>query len=226
VIDEVITDVFAKLVNEHGGDSWMAAYLASEQRRLARLLDKWLREQEAKRVPFTVEATEKKLDDVNVGGLKLRLRADRIDVLADGQRLLLDYKTGINISLKMWEGERPEEPQLPLYAIFGNVEDVCGVLFARIRAEQSGFEGCVSDEAVLKGAGLKPKLTKEAFDDALKTTWTTALVNLAEDFLRGDARIDPKEQRFTCRLCAFPGLCRVAEMNAALGEDGNGEGDE
>ena len=63
-------------------------------RRLARLLDKWLREHEAKRVPFTVEATEKKLDEVSVGGLKLRLRADRIDALENGQRLLLDYKTG------------------------------------------------------------------------------------------------------------------------------------
>ncbi|MBV8674527.1 MAG: hypothetical protein JOZ33_13930, partial [Acidobacteriaceae bacterium] len=113
-------------------------------------------------------------------------------------------------------------------AMFGNVEDVCGVLFARIRAEQTGFEGCVSDEAVLKGPELKAKLTKDSLDDAMKNDWANALVNLAEDFLNGDARIDPKEQRTTCRCCQFPGLCRVAELNAAPGEDLNGEsnGDE
>ncbi|MBV8113563.1 MAG: PD-(D/E)XK nuclease family protein, partial [Silvibacterium sp.] len=133
VVGKVIGEVFAPLVKEHSSDAWMAAYLASEKRRLAKLLDKWLREHEAKRVPFTVEATEKKLDDVSVGGLKLRLRADRIDVLENEQRLLLDYKTGLNVSTKGWDGDRPDEPQLPLYAIFGNVEDVCGVLFARIR---------------------------------------------------------------------------------------------
>jgi RecB family exonuclease len=223
VIGEVIGEVFAPLVKKHGGDAWMAAYLTSEQRRLAKLLDKWLREHEANRVPFTVEATEKKLDNVSVGGLKLRLRADRIDLLENGQRLLLDYKSG-EVSVKDWEGERPDEPQLPLYATFGNVEDVCGVLFARIKAEETGFEGCVSDQSVLKGAGLKAKLTKVPFDETLKSNWANGLVNLAEDFLHGDARVDPKEQRTTCRYCEFPGLCRVAELNAALGEAENGEG--
>ncbi len=226
IVSDVIAEVFAPLVKRHGGDAWMAAYLASEQQRLARVLDKWLREHEVKRVPFTVEATEKKLDNVSVGGLKLRLRADRIDVLENGQRLLLDYKTG-EVSLRDWEGERPDEPQLPLYAIFGNVEDVCGVLFARVKAEEARFEGCVSDEAVLKGAGLKAKFTKDAFDAGLRNDWANALVNLAEDFLHGDARVDPKERRNTCRYCDFPGLCRVAELNAGLGEDGDeGNGDE
>ncbi|MBV8116272.1 MAG: hypothetical protein JO300_16130, partial [Silvibacterium sp.] len=129
------------------------------------------------------------------------------------------------VSTKGWDGDRPDEPQLPLYAIFGNVEDVCGVLFARIRAEEAGFEGCVSDLGVLKGAGLKAKLTKDPFDETLKSNWVNGLVNLAEDFLHGDARVDPKEQRKTCRNCEFPGLCRVAELNAAVAEEENGEGE-
>ena len=89
---------------------------------------------EAKRVPFTVEATEKVLDDVSVGGLKLRLRADRVDRVGDGKRLLLDYKSG-EVATKDWEGMRPNEPQLPLYAIFGNVEDVAR---RGVRADQRG----------------------------------------------------------------------------------------
>ncbi|HZD51012.1 MAG TPA: PD-(D/E)XK nuclease family protein, partial [Silvibacterium sp.] len=74
VIEGVIADVFAPLMKEHSGDAWMTAYLKSEQRRLRVRLEEWL-EIEADRVPFTVEAAEKTLDDVSVGGLKLRLRA-------------------------------------------------------------------------------------------------------------------------------------------------------
>ena len=106
VIDGAIADVFAQLTKEQGSDTWMAAYLKSEQRRLRVRLEEWLAN-EAKRVPFTVEATEKVLDNVSVGGLKLRLRADRVDRVSDGKRLLLDYKSG-EVATKDWEGMRPK----------------------------------------------------------------------------------------------------------------------
>jgi RecB family exonuclease len=207
-------------MKEHGGDAWMEAYLRSEQRRLARLLEEYLREYEAERVPFTVEATEKVLDDVSVGGLKLRLRADRVDVVGGGERLLVDYKSG-EVSTKDWEGERPGEPQLPLYAVFGNVEDVAGVLFARIRAGETELEGCVSDARTQLFASVtsSSKLVKNPYDPEMRDEWTNALVNLAEDFLRGDAQVDPKDGRTTCRFCDFPGLCRVAEQREAVGEE-------
>jgi len=217
VIEETIGEVFALLMKEHGDDTWMAAYLKSEQRRLVRLLEEYLREHEAVRVPFTVESTEKQLDDVRVGGLKLRLRTDRVDVVGDGQRLLLDYKTG-EVSTKDWEGERPGEPQLPLYAVFGNVEDVAGVLFARIRVGETRLEGCVRDARALVRKDANSKLTKLPYDDGIREEWENALVNLAEDFLHGDARVDPKEKK-TCRFCAMPGICRVAELREAVGDD-------
>jgi ATP-dependent helicase/nuclease subunit B len=226
VIEGTIADVFAQLMKEHGSDTWMAAYLKSEQRRLRVRLEEWLAI-EAKRVPFTVEATEKVLDNVSVGGLKLRLRADRVDRVGDGKRLLLDYKSG-EVATKDWEGMRPNEPQLPLYAVFGNVEDVAGVLFARINVEKTGLEGCVSDAAILKGPGMKAKLTKQPFDNETKKDWANALVNLAEDFLHGEAQVDPKDGRKTCRFCAMPGVCRVAELRETVGEEetDSGEGDE
>jgi ATP-dependent helicase/nuclease subunit B len=223
VIDGAIGDVFRPIVDEQRGDAWMEAYLASEQRRLRIRIEEWL-EIEAKRVPFTVEATEKVLNDVRVGELKLRLRADRVDRVAEGERLLLDYKSG-EVSTKDWEGERQNEPQLPLYAVFGNVEDVSGVVFARINVEKTGLEGCVSDARAQIGTGPKPKLTKNPYDDNMRQEWTAALVNLAEDFLHGEAQVDPKEQRKTCRFCAMPGLCRVAELNEALSEDESDTGE-
>ncbi len=229
VIDGAIGDVFAPLVKQHSDDAWMAAYLRSEQRRLARLLGEYLLEHEAVRVPFTVEATEKTLEDVSVGGLKLRLRADRIDRVADGGRLLLDYKSG-EVATKDWEGMRPNEPQLPLYAVFGNVEDVCGVLFARIRVGETELEGCVRDARaqLFADVAASSNLVKNPYDAEMRDEWTNALVNLAGDFLEGDARVDPKEGRKTCRFCAMPGLCRVAELNETLSEDESdaGDGDE
>jgi len=228
VIEGAIADVFAPLAKEHGGDAWMAAYLRSEQRRLGVRLGEWL-EIEAARVPFTVEATEKTLDDVSVGGLKLRLRADRVDRVGDGKRLLLDYKSG-EVSTKDWEGMRPNEPQLPLYAVFGNMEDVAGVLFARIRVGDTEIEGCVSNVRAQLFADKKPSsnLAKNPYNGAMRNEWETALVNLAEEFLHGEAHVDPKEQRKTCRFCAMPGLCRVAELREAVGDDEpeTGEGDE
>ena len=43
-------------------------------------------------LPFVVAQQEQKLS-ANVGELKLKLRADRIDEI-EGGRLLIDYKTG------------------------------------------------------------------------------------------------------------------------------------
>jgi ATP-dependent helicase/nuclease subunit B len=228
VIEETIGEVFAQLMKEHAGDAWMTAYLKSEQRRLRTRIEEWL-ENEAQRVPFTVEATEKVLENVSVGGLKLRLRADRVDRVADGQRLLLDYKSG-EVAIKDWDVPRPNEPQLPLYATFGNVEDVGGVLFARINVEKTGLEGCLSDARaqLFADAGASSKLVKNPYDARMRDEWANALMNLAEDFLHGEAQVDPKEQRKTCRFCAMPGLCRVAELREAVG-DGEaeaGEGDD
>lgn len=218
-VDDVIARVFAPAMKENGGDPWMQAYLTSEQRRLLTRIEEWLLI-EAKRVPFTVEATERALDDVSVGGLKLRLRADRVDRVADDQRLLLDYKTG-KVSTKDWQGMRPNEPQLPLYAIFGNVEDVGGVAFARINVEKTDLEGCVSDARAQLFANVtaSSKLVKNPYDKAMGHGWTAALLNLAEDFLHGEAQVDPKDGRKTCRFCALPGLCRVAESREASTED-------
>jgi len=174
------------------------------------------------------------LDDVSVGGLKLRLRADRIDRvgndgLADGQRLLIDYKSG-KVSTKDWEGMRPNEPQLPLYAIFGNVGNVRGVAFARINVEKTRLEGCVSDARgqLFASATKNSKLTANPYDEAMREEWTTALLNLAEDFLHGEALVDPKDGTKTCKFCAMPGLCRVAEKREASTEDETeaDEGDE
>lgn len=214
ILASAIADVFARL--DVPDDEWIRAYLEGEQRRLHKRLTEWMA-LEAQRAPFEVIACEENLQDVNVGGLKLRLRADRIDQVANFERLLIDYKTG-NVSTHDWEGPRPNEPQLPLYAVFGNVEDVRGVLFARIRAGETGFTGSVTDlnRQLFPNAKVSAALGKIEYSGAMRDEWEQALLALAAEFLRGEAAIDPKDGRVTCEYCPMPGLCRVAEMREPL----------
>ncbi len=223
LVDSAIGKVFDQFVRKHAldlrEDQWMDAYLKSEQRRLRTRLEEWL-ELEARRAPFAVVATEKKLNDVSVAGLKLNLRADRIDETAEGKHLLLDYKSG-KVKPADWKTMRPKDPQLPLYAAFGNVEDLCGALFARIRVGETEFSGVVRDaqKDLFPDIGRTAALVKEPYTDAMRDEWTAALMNLAGDFLRGEAAVDPRDGRKTCEFCPLPGLCRIAENRGALDED-------
>jgi RecB family exonuclease len=163
-----------------------------------------------------VIACEEKLNDVSVGGLKLKLRADRIDRVGSGQ-LLIDYKSG-EVSPRSWEPPRPSEPQLPLYAVFGNLEELRGVLFARIRAGESCFTGSIADvkTQLMADAKATSAMAKNPYTDAVRDEWHEALLSVAGDFLVGEAAVDPKEGRKTCQYCPLPGLCRISEISSAL----------
>lgn len=219
-LDEILHAAIAKAFTEVDSlacdDPWMVAYLEGEKRRLHLRLTDWMKK-EAERVSFEVVACEKNLENVDVGGLKLKLRADRIDRVEGSGSLLIDYKSG-DVSPKDWALPRPNEPQLPLYAVFGNVENVRGALFARIGAgKKMGFTGAVQDvrSQLLPNEGPRSELVRHPYTEALHDEWHDALVKLADGFLRGEALVDPKQRAQTCRHCALPGLCRVVEAQDA-----------
>ena len=70
---------------------------------------------------------------LTLGSLSLTLRPDRIDTLADGRRLVIDYKTGA-VQRKSWLGERPADPQLPLYTLLDDT--VAGLAFGRVHQDR------------------------------------------------------------------------------------------
>ena len=215
VIDDV-TDAANTLGIELPPDNpepWLLAYLDSEKRRLAQLLENWLT-QEAERQPFTVEHCEQKLTNISVGPLRLNLQADRIDSLPDGSHLLIDYKTG-SVTTAAWQSDRPDEPQLPLYAVYGNVENVSGLLFAQIRNQDSKFIGRLRDARSQLFENLEDRnsLVKYPYEEAMHDEWQTALAALAIEFSSGVARVAPKHGEKTCQYCPLPSLCRIHELN-------------
>ncbi len=186
---------------------WSQAYLDAEQERIVSLIEEWL-DYEARRADFTVEAGEEKLS-ATVGELKLQVRVDRIDAV-EGGRVIIDYKTGMLTGVS-WDGPRPDEPQLPLYAGFGKIDDLKGVLLGRVREDNIKFIGRVEDAGLV--LPRDSKLTQPPYSAAMLQGWQNVLLDLAQQFLRGEAQVDPKQYPKTCKFCDLHGLCRIAESN-------------
>lgn len=217
-LDGILTRAIAESFREFDdSEGWERAYIESEKRRLQTRLRTWL-ETEATRAPFEVIACEEALENVHVGQLKLNLRVDRVDRLADGSHVLIDYKSG-DVKTTDWRTPRPDEPQLPLYAAFGGVEDLRGVFFAKIRrGVDKPILGSTSGEdvQVLADQEENKKLAKIPFNAERRAAWEAELRRLADEFLRGYAEVDPKEGQDTCKYCGLQGLCRVMESRGAL----------
>lgn len=184
-----------------------------ERARLARLARDWI-EIERVREPFEVAAIEDPRE-LAIGGLEMSGRIDRLDRLADGSHALIDYKTG-RVTRADWMGERPQDPQLPLYAVSAE-EEIGAVAFAKLKTGEMKFTGYGRDKSFVDAA-------KDW--DGLRAGWKSELESLAGSFASGNARVDPKKQLQTCRLCDLQTLCRVHEKLALQDDErADGEGD-
>jgi ATP-dependent helicase/nuclease subunit B len=182
---------------------WDAAYLDMQRERLRNLLRPWL-ELELTRPPFTVKLSEKKLTGVQIGPLRLNIRVDRIDVGEHGE-IIIDYKTGA-ANPNEWLSNRPDAPQLPLYAVLSDAEKLEAVAFGQVRAgKDMGLQGfAISDESGIRMPKQHPENLDQQVDE-----WRRVLTSLAEDFYNGDIRVRPKSFPTTCTYCAQRILCRV-----------------
>ncbi|WP_297326038.1 PD-(D/E)XK nuclease family protein [Nitrosomonas sp.] len=184
-----------------------------EQRRLVRLAREWLVE-ERKRGYFTVIATEEKRT-IRIGDLVLSARLDRVDELEDGQHIVIDYKTSKQ-SIQTMLGERPDEPQLPLYLIMTEEtqQQAAGVAFAAIKRGDMGFAAIVRDADLLPGVKAFSQLSAckpfNTWEDLI-VEWRKHLTNLAAGFCSGDARVNPKNFPATCEYCDMQLFCRIHE---------------
>lgn len=197
--------------------------LQLEQTRLADLLNQWLVQDSARPMAFSVTNTEDK-GEANIAGIHFNYIIDRIDTLDDGRQLIVDYKTG-DVSKSGWLGERPEQPQLPLYSLAWQAagmsqkdspsisistytSKVAGIAYAKVNSKECKYEHLAEPD--IFGA-------KENTDwlDAHQQ-WPEIFTQLANDFLQGQAKVDPVKSA-TCNYCDLKPVCRIAQLRQQTG---------
>jgi probable DNA repair protein len=212
VVEAAVSDALAAIA-ERRSEALPGAFAAIEQARLERLLGAWL-ELEKQRAPFTVLASEKK-GSAEAGGVRCEVRVDRVDRLDDGRQVIIDYKSG-QPSPSSWAGERPDEPQLPLYAV-SHQGPLGAVLFGQLRTGEAVFKGYAAEQGLVPGAevrDLDPEIAE----------WRRVLDRLGADFRAGVADVDPKKPA-TCRHCSLLALCRFSESEASAAAFDTEDGD-
>lgn len=188
-----------------------------EEARLKRLLCASLKVEGQRETPFTVVEHEAEAL-LSLGRLTVRMRMDRIDRLHTGGLVILDYKTG-KTNVADWFGDRPVDPQLPLYALAQN-HPIAAMAFCRVQAAGCGFTGLACQEGVLPRVSHFQKQSHAAdFEDwpALEKAWRTILTTLGNAFVEGDANRDPLPH--ACTYCGLDALCRRFETSDPMEQE-------
>jgi len=216
--DTLARSIDEALARYHADPGWPREYLDAERLRLLNLLRQWMDYEATERSPFVVKSREEQRKDVQIGPLRLNVRVDRVDTsLVDGGpagEIILDYKTGLAKPAD-WLGDRPDAPQLPLYAVVSRSHPsqsgesplpLAGIAFATVRpGTEMGVNGYEARDGVLPKAA---KLPAESLD-AQVDEWRATLTSLAEDFHSGHAAVAPKQYPATCQYCGQRLLCRL-----------------
>ena len=192
-----------------------AQIIAIERRRLQQLMQAWL-EVEKQRADFSVEACEA-THTLNIEGLKITCRIDRIDALADGDLVVIDYKTGAPPALKTWADDRIHEPQLPLYASLALQNNhVVAACFARVNIEECKFSGLAAEADLLPSLSAFGKLKSNspfvqlADFPALIAHWQASLQAIALEIKNGVANVQFTDEN-DLLYCEVKPLLRLPE---------------
>ncbi len=177
-----------------------------EHIRLRAVLEDWV-ELDFERDDFTVESIEHRID-LTPAGLPVHARADRIDRLPSGQTVLIDYKSTAP-SRKVWEGERPDNLQLPLYAV-ALPETPSAIVFAQLKRGDHKFDGLAAAEGLVPGVKPAPQGW-----EAQIAEWRRTITKIWKEFQDGRADVDPKDGGRPCANCHLHSLCRIYDTESA-----------
>lgn len=204
----------------HPHNAWDVSFITLQKERLTSLLQQWL-DTELQRGPFKVRESEQ-MQPIHVGPLTLDVRFDRIDKVDDGF-VLVDYKTGASGHPNQWKGPRPDDPQLPLYALPYEPHELKGLAFAKVRVGKMKWLGYQTEPGI-----LPPSRVNEVVDlSATVEVWRATLTQLAQDFADGRANVAPRLYPRTCEHCPQRILCRLDPATLAPPEGAGEEtGDE
>ncbi len=134
---------------------------------------------ESARKPFHVVGHQLPVE-LNLGGLNLHGRLDRLDEIDDAH-VVIDYKTGGSTAVSAWQVPRPRMPQLPFYALamLQQKFNLAGISFAIVRHGSAGFKGYLREKDLLPCADP----AKRSFDglpfDEYAARWAEELERIA-----------------------------------------------
>ena len=161
----------------------------------------------------------------DIEGIQGRVTIDRIDQLADGSLVVIDYKTGQAIDTKNWASQRLTEPQLPIYALIHPHHEgqVSGVVFAKVLMKKAGFAGLTSHEKMLPSvSGLDGNAGRKLFPRERFPTWNDVLAHwrericaVAREVKAGDAGVRFEDKK-ALQYCDIKPLLRMAERQSQL----------
>lgn len=210
-----------------------ARYRELEAARLDRLLAVWLGKEMERVQDFTVVGCEQAAE-LEIEGIRVRTVADRIDQLADGRRLIIDYKTGRNIDTRNWSEDRITEPQLPVYAALAAADagPVAAAVFARVRLDEPAFAGVAESDGILPGVVGLDGDKRKGFDalrfpdwEAVLRHWHERLHAVAAEVKAGVAGVCFADAD-ALKYCEVAPLLRLAERRQQLeAADGDGAHD-
>jgi ATP-dependent helicase/DNAse subunit B len=168
------------------------------------------------RPPFTVRLAEAS-EQYAIGGLSITLRPDRIDELASGGELLIDYKVGGVHRPRSWLDVlpgRPRNPQLPLYGLAhaDRLRSLSYVVLTPGAVEYRGWSdgSNVGDGVWAYPNGVRIDLGDPSDWQALMHYWRYSLTRLAERYVAGEASVDPLP--FECTTCHLSTFCRINDL--------------
>jgi probable DNA repair protein len=188
LLDECLAAALGNRVREHSG--LRAALLPLERQRQRQLLARFLA-LERERDAFQVIVVEGSPGDQElppaVRALGLGLKADRVDRLGNGERLVVDYKTGSRRpNPRDLERDRLVEPQLPLYALAANADAVAWV---QLHSRELRWVTVGREQLALPGGPARRSANSRSWQE-LRAHWQRTLNRHAEEFLAGDFRIN------------------------------------
>jgi ATP-dependent helicase/nuclease subunit B len=181
-----------------------ARWRGRERSRMHGLLDRWLAV-ERRREPFAVERLEQGRQHARHAGIEFACRIDRVDRLRDGARVLIDYKTGLSDA--DWRGPRPDNPQLPVYALL-YAENLIAVAYGQVNAADSRFVAESERAGVFEPRQRRTKLEGFGSFGELLGVWSARIERLAAELAAGRAEVAPTAQ--ACATCHLQGLCRIS----------------
>lgn len=205
-----------------------ATVLELEGERLLRLVGDWLAYEKARDVSFRIVDCEvgKK---VQICGIEVTLKIDRVHRLENGGLEFIDYKTGQPPSISSWGEDRITEPQLPIYATFYADPDdsVAGIYFGMVKTAEHVFNGVSEQNFEAEPDKRKPAFTRNFTDwQHLLTHWKTAIEAIATELRAGEAavRFSDENELMYCEvipLLRLPERKLQFERLQELGSDSN-----